>query len=271
LTIRALKLVTGSKSLDSLLHGGISTSCITDVFGAAGTGKTQFAFQNAMLVASRSLDEYDGNKPSVVFVDCAGSFRPERIAEMADERRIFPHDTKSSTIDRLLSRISSVYVRTVSEQQIAIEQLVSSSTFSKCRLLIVDDVSTNFADLTAEENENENGLTDATLRQLKPDFVSKHYESSRFFRKLALFALKANASVLLTNSVRSRIRENEYDVAESQSAVSEVETIGGISSQFALFRVHFSKFGNARRAKLENPLHASSMVQFRIVREGITP
>ena len=51
-------------------------------------------------------DEESG--PKVIFVDCAGSFRPERIVEMA-ETRLF--DSK-----KILEGITSVYVRSVSEQ-----------------------------------------------------------------------------------------------------------------------------------------------------------
>ncbi len=80
------KISTGSSGFDILLGGGLPVSSITDVYGAAGTGKTQFAFQNAIMTCQK-MGNPSGN-PSVVFVDCTGSFRPERLVEII-EGRIF--------------------------------------------------------------------------------------------------------------------------------------------------------------------------------------
>jgi RecA/RadA recombinase len=66
---------TGSRSLDALLGGGVRTGMVTDVFGASGAGKTQLCFS---LCASCTRAGW-----RAVFVDTAGTFRPERVSEIA--------------------------------------------------------------------------------------------------------------------------------------------------------------------------------------------
>lgn len=262
----AQKMPTGSQTFDALLEGGLSTCCVSDVYGAAGTGKTQFAFQNAMLVAKRSLSEYGGSKPAVAFVDCAGSFRPERIAEMAEENN--DAGARFGTRD-ILSRISSIYVRSVAEQQELCDLVLSSNGFSECKLLIVDDVTTNFvAEFSRTEREKRDSAAAEPLgAQDTPDFVGRHYVLARYGRKLAHIALKKKMSVLLTNSIRSRISDEP-----TSSRSQEVETTGEVLSQFSLFRIHFSRSGNTRIALLESPVLSSTKhAEFRIESRGIVP
>lgn len=65
---------TGFGPLDDLLGGGILPSIITDIYGAAGTGKTQLALQTAAGCI--------GSGGRAVFLDTTGKFRPERLAGM---------------------------------------------------------------------------------------------------------------------------------------------------------------------------------------------
>jgi RecA/RadA recombinase len=272
------KLPTGAANIDELIGGGLRTCCVTDVFGAAATGKTQFAFQNALFVAKRSLSEYSGDKPAVVFVDCAGSFRPERIADMADARNelaaINGQQGDIKPPSDILSRISTVYVRSVADQKEASELLLTAGKFSKCKLIIVDDVTTNFvAEFSGVDIEGESAKeidnSYASLELELPDFVGRHFELSMYGRKLAYIALKMNLSVLLTNSIRSRIPTEDKNEASNRN---EGETTGEILSQFCLFRLHFSRKSNFRNAELDYPIRSFNRnARFRIEREGIIP
>jgi DNA repair protein RadA len=242
---KAEKLDTGSSIFNSLLGGGLATCAITDLFGAAATGKTQFAFQSALL-CSLEHPANDG-KPSTIFVDCAGSFRPERIIEMAEARKI-SHPSK------ILDQISSIKVRSVKEQHEASEMVLNSSVFYKCKLLIVDDATTNFAAEYAKDDQRDDV------------FVSRYYQLASYARKLAYIALSKNIAVLLTNSVRSRLSDANH--AEDQK---EVETMGDIISQFALFRLHFTKRESARQAKIVQPNVRVDTGNFEIKTVGIIP
>lgn len=246
LLAKADKLDTGSNSFNSFLGGGLPTCAVTDVYGAAATGKTQFAFQNALISSLR--DPGNDKKPRVVFVDCAGSFRPERIAEIAEERGIQkPKET--------LDRISSIYVRSVVEQHEATERILTSDLFNRCKLLIVDDITTNFvAEYPGDVQHQED------------TFISRHFELSTYARKLAYIGLTRELAVLLTNSVRSRL-----PIEDKKSTQLEVETTGDIISQFALFRLHFTRRGISRQGRIVQPFVENDTTTFNIERRGVVP
>lgn len=245
---RAEKLETGSSAFDILLGGGLARGSVTDVYGAAATGKTQFAFQSA-LVAS-IVDGPALKIPAVVFVDCAGSFRPERIAEMADAR--------GYSASKSLDRIFSISVRSVAEQREASERILASDVFEECRLLIVDDATTNFvAEFSAERKDSE---VDEDV------YIYRHYVLATYARKLALIARSKNIAVLLTNSVRSRIPERNVPLGPT-----ERETMGDIISQYTLFRLHFMKLGNRREARIVEPWLEVDRTSFEIESRGVVP
>lgn len=73
---------TGSLSLDRLLGGGIRTGLLTDIYGASGTGKSQLCFSLCVNSA-----KYLKEKEMIMFIDTVGTFRPERISEIAKQER----------------------------------------------------------------------------------------------------------------------------------------------------------------------------------------
>ena len=236
------RITTGSQVFDSVFGGGLPLSSITDVFGSFATGKTQFAFQNAVMTCMHFLDSkmQDGsnevNRPVVVFVDCAGSFRPERIAEISSLRNANP--------DKVLGMISCAYVRSISEQLEVSERLLDEERFSKCRLIIVDDITINFATELDEPEE----------------IFQRQFLLPTYIRKLAYIANRKGVSVLLTNSIRSR----------SDSGLSE--TTGEVIAQYALYRLHFKRADKNRSARFEQPILARGKeCHFEIEPPGIVP
>lgn len=79
---RTLKrLTTGSQNLDDLLGGGIEPGAVTELFGEYRTGKTQLAHQICVNVQMQY--ENGGLEGGALYVDTEGTFRPERIIQMA--------------------------------------------------------------------------------------------------------------------------------------------------------------------------------------------
>jgi len=77
------KITTGSKNLDNLLGGkGVETRAMTEAFGAYGSGKTQLGLQLAVNV-QLPLD-MGGANGKAVYIDTEGTFRPDRIKQLAD-------------------------------------------------------------------------------------------------------------------------------------------------------------------------------------------
>lgn len=76
-------LTTGCKDLDELLRGGIETGSITEVYGEFRTGKTQLC--HTLCVTSQLPLEQGGAEGKAMYIDTEGTFRPERLMEIADK------------------------------------------------------------------------------------------------------------------------------------------------------------------------------------------
>lgn len=224
------RISTGSSSFDQLLGGGLPLSSTTDVYGAAGTGKTQFAFQNAIMTCNRLAQTNPA--PLVVFVDCTGAFRPERIVEIAENRKLNSTD--------ILKRVYSISVRSVEEQMRVNDKIYIDPIFSNCRLLIVDDATSNFVTEFAED-----------------EIANRQTALAVYMRGLSYIGQKRGASVLLTNSARFR-------------GETEGEATGEVLSQFSLHRMQFSRKDGDRIATLMQPELSKRSIKFVIEASGIS-
>lgn len=79
---RVLVISTGSKSVDSILGGGLTSQSITEVYGEYRTGKTQLA--HTMCVVAQLPPDLGGASGKVAYIDTEGTFRPDRIRAIAD-------------------------------------------------------------------------------------------------------------------------------------------------------------------------------------------
>jgi len=120
---------SGSRGLDGLLGGGYRAGTLTEVFGESNSGKTQLAMQAALLAAKA------GSK--TLFVDTEGSFRPERMEQMASARGL--------EIQGLLERV--VYVRSDSytEQMDTVRRMGGREATADCRFVVIDTLTRNFS------------------------------------------------------------------------------------------------------------------------------
>ncbi|PIO01490.1 DNA repair and recombination protein RadA, partial [Candidatus Pacearchaeota archaeon CG09_land_8_20_14_0_10_30_9] len=81
--LNVLHITTGSKSLDDLLGGkGVESKAITEAFGAYGSGKTQLGLSLAVNVQLPADQGGAGGK--AVYIDTEGTFRPQRISQIAE-------------------------------------------------------------------------------------------------------------------------------------------------------------------------------------------
>ncbi len=76
-------ITTGSKNLNELLGGrGVESRSITEAFGAYGSGKTQLGL--TLSVNVQLPVEKGGVSGKCVFIDTEGTFRPQRIRQIAE-------------------------------------------------------------------------------------------------------------------------------------------------------------------------------------------
>jgi DNA repair protein RadA len=78
-----LYIATGSENLNNLLGGkGVETRALTEAYGAFGSGKTQLGLTLAVNV--QLPKEKGGADGKAVYIDTEGTFRPERIRQIAE-------------------------------------------------------------------------------------------------------------------------------------------------------------------------------------------
>ena len=77
-----IQIKTGSEALDRLLGGGIETGGITEIFGEARSGKSQFCHQLAVMC--QLPQDMGGAEGKCIWIDTEGTFRSERLAAIAE-------------------------------------------------------------------------------------------------------------------------------------------------------------------------------------------
>ena len=158
---------TGIKKLDAILNGGIKNGIITDIYGSAGTGKTQLAMQ----IAINSL--LDGGK--ILFHDTTGGFHPERMLEMM----------KTKNCDSsLLHNVQVARITNVSEQKQNLTKIYDQNNFN---LLIIDNVAELFLFEFFKEKQT----------------LEKNISFMRYLHNLSLVAIQKNIPIVITNGIRS--------------------------------------------------------------------
>jgi len=160
------KCSTGSKSLDTLLGGGIETSAITEFYGEYSSGKSQICM--TLSVTCQSKREEGGLDGGVIYIDTEGTFRPDRVSEIANARGFDP----KVVLDGIF------YVRAIDVSSLE-EALASSIKFikdQKVKLIVVDSLIAPFrAEFLGRENLQERQQRlNAVLYKLK--IISEVYE-----------------------------------------------------------------------------------------------
>ncbi|CAH0473439.1 unnamed protein product [Peronospora belbahrii] len=90
-------ITTGSKQFNKILGGGLETMSVTEVHGEYRTGKTQLC--HTLCVTAQLPRSRGGGAGKVAFVDTEGTFRPNRVAEIAKERyKLDPEDVLDNII-----------------------------------------------------------------------------------------------------------------------------------------------------------------------------
>jgi DNA repair protein RAD51 len=166
---------TGSSDLDNLLGGGIETGSLTELFGEFRTGKTQICHTLCVSV-QRPLDQ-GGAEGKALYVDTEGTFRPQRLAAIAERFNMNPEEV----LDNI------VYARAHnSEQQLELMSeaaaLMSDTRFG---IMVVDSA-------TALYRTDYQGRSELSERQM---------HLAQFLRQLTRLAEEFGIAVVITNQV----------------------------------------------------------------------
>ncbi|MDA3836491.1 MAG: DNA repair and recombination protein RadA [Nanoarchaeota archaeon] len=172
-------ITTGSKNVDSLLGGrGIESKAITEAFGAFGSGKTQMAL--SLAVNAQLSVEQGGAAGKAVYIDTEGTFRPDRIKQMAEGIGANPEMVLKNI---LVARAFN------SDHQILLLDKISElvKNGEPIKLVIVDS-------LTAHFRSEYSGRGQLADRQQK---------LNRYMHNLMKLAETSNVAIYVTNQVMS--------------------------------------------------------------------
>jgi len=130
------KLTTGCRKLNELLDGGLETRSIYEFIGEFGAGKTQICHQLAVTV--QLPEDKGGLRGKAIYIDTEGTFRPERIVQIAKR---FGLDPKEALRNILYSR-----VYTTDHLFLVLDEVMSRIENEKVnvKLIIVDSIIAHF-------------------------------------------------------------------------------------------------------------------------------
>jgi len=230
------KITTGSKDFDSLIGGGVETQAITELYGKFGSGKTQVAHQLAVNVQTPKED--GGLDGTAIFIDTENTFRPERIKQMADAKKL--------DAEEILKGIHVARAYNSDHQMLLVDKASDLAEEYGTRLVVVDSLTAHFrAEYTgrgtlAERQQKLNRLLHALQRKLADLY---------------------NIAIIVTNQVMSR-----PDVMFGDPT----QPIGGhIVGHHSTFRLYLRKSkGTKRIARL---IDSPSMPEGECIFEVDTP
>jgi RecA/RadA recombinase len=126
---------TGSKAMDALLGGGIHTGMITDIYGESGSGKSQLCFTLCANCAKEAA--------SALFIDTAGTFRPERIMEISGSQLALEKITLIRTFTTIDQTNATKKILEVQPTLVIVDSLASLLAInSRCAIVVTNMVRT---------------------------------------------------------------------------------------------------------------------------------
>lgn len=232
------RISTGSKNLDALLGGGFETQSVTEFHGAFASGKTQVAFQLAVNVQKHKEDGGVGG--TCIFLDSEGTFRPERIVQIADAAGMDP--------EKVLKGIYVARCYNSDHQMVLADSLGELIKEKNVKLVIIDSVTSNFrADYSG-----------------RGELATRQQRLNRHLHTLQKLTDVFNVAVYITNQVMSR-----PDILYGDPT----RPIGGhILGHFSTHRIYVRKSkGSTRIARMvDSPNLPESETVFKINETGVS-
>mmetsp|Transcript_19030 Transcript_19030/g.47632 ORF Transcript_19030/g.47632 Transcript_19030/m.47632 type:complete len:454 (+) Transcript_19030:149-1510(+) len=176
---RLPRVSTGSSKLDGLLEGGVEAGSITELFGEFRSGKTQLV--HTLCVMAQFPADQGGCEGKVCFIDTEGTFRPERLEQVAKRFKVSPADVLDNVV---VCRAHNTEHQTQLLTEAAI--LMAQQKFG---LLVVDSVT----NLYRTEYSGRGELAD------------RQQHLGRFLRYAQRIADEFQVAVVLTNQVCAKV------------------------------------------------------------------
>jgi DNA repair protein RadA len=231
-----LRCSAGSESLNELLLGGIETQAVTEFYGEFGSGKSQIC-HTLCAMAPRPASE-NGLDGGVIYIDTEGTFRPERLLQIAEARSLDPVHTLRKTV------LCKVY--NSSHLELIVRDLGKYITEFNAKLVIVDSI----ISLHRAEFLGRGTLADRQQRL------------NSILHKLIRLAEIFNIAIVITNQVQSSPDTFFGDPTKAAG--------GNVIGHTSTYRIYLRKSGENRIAKMiDSPYHPYSDIRFKVNEKGV--
>ena len=232
---------TGSLSLDRLLGGGIRTGLVTDIYGQSGAGKSQLCFSLCVNCA-----KYLKQNKMIMFIDTVGTFRPERVSEMAGQERN----------SKILDKIVLIRAFSTTEQIKSIRKIPDINPL----LIIIDSATSLFS--------------------YEYTGAARHLALMKHLHELAFAAINFDCAIVITNMIRNvplsrTISTQHYNnttgaINTTTNSYQQREFMATSASIYSHMRLRLEIVNSEKsivRASLMNPIRGDH-ADFRIMSRG---
>lgn len=230
-----MRCSTGSRALDELLLGGIETQAVTEFYGEFGSGKSQVC-HTLSAIATQPV-EAGGLNGNVIYIDTEGTFRPERLNQIARTRELDP--------SHVLKNVAVCKVYNSSHLELIIKDLGKYVNDFNAKLVIIDSI----ISLHRAEFSGRGTLADRQQRL------------NNLLHKVIRLAEIFNIAVVITNQVQSSPDTFFGDPTKAAG--------GNVLGHASTYRIYLRKSGENRTARMiDSPYHPYSDTKFTLNEKG---
>jgi DNA repair protein RadA len=237
-----LRCTTGSTQLDDLFNDGqgnvgVESQAVTEFYGEFGSGKSQIC--HTLAVLAQQPVESKGLGGSVLVIDTEGTYRPERVSQIASTRNFDPNVIGKSI---LICRVANA-----AELEKVVNELNVHIREYNIKLVIVDSISS----LHRSEFAGRGTLAD---RQQK---------LNKIMHKLIRVAEVLNTVVVITNQITT---SPGIMFGDPTSAVG-----GNVIGHNSTYRVYLLKRAQQKRTArmVDSPSHVYGERMFTVNEKGV--
>lgn len=240
------RISSGSDKFDKFLTGGFETQATTELFGEFSSGKTQIC-HTASVICQRPISD-GGLEGQVIYVDTEGTFRPERIIDIAVARK-FAKSRKDA--EKYLENIEVAHAKTYSHQM----------------WIVSEGIEDMIHKLSAENKKVKLVIVDSLMSLFRSEYVGQGWLARRqqavntMYHLLGRLAETYNFAVIVTNQM----------VASLNQFSPQAKAAGGnIVAHTSTYRISLRKNAKGIVARMEDsPMHESSEIVLELSEAGI--
>ena len=235
-----IHLTTGCTALNQILDGGIETGSITEIFGEFRTGKSQLC--HMLCVTCQLPVEQGGAQGKAMYIDTEGTFRPERLLQIADRFELNGQD--------VLDNVAVARAYNSDHQTKLLLDAAAMMSEQRFALLVIDSA-------TALYRTDYSGRGELASRQM---------HLAKFLRMLQRMADEFGVAVVITNQVVAQVDGAALFVSDPKKPIG-----GHIMAHACTTRLSLRKGkGEMRFCKIyDSPCLQEAEAQFAIQPNGI--